>query len=112
MDRYRTGAFAVVLGLALVGGAASVYARANEYAGQEIGTIRYINRMQNLVVLTSGEEFRASDERMLTPLREGELVKVDFSFSGDRAVINFIEPATADESLGASPTTEGGVEGH
>ena len=50
--------------------------------------------MQNLVVLTNGEEFRTSDERMLTPLREGELVKVDFSFNGDQAVINFIEPAT------------------
>jgi hypothetical protein len=112
MDRYRTGAFTVVLGLALVGSTASVYARSNESGGQEIGTIRYINRMQNIVILTNGEEFRTSDGRMLTPLREGELVKVDFSFNGDRAVINFIEPATADESVGASPTTEGGVEGH
>jgi hypothetical protein len=112
MDRYRTGAFTVVLGLALVGGAASVYARSNESGGQEIGTIRYINRMQNIVILTNGEEFRTSDGRMLTPLHEGELVKVDFSFSGDRAVINTIEPASADDSPGASPTTEGGVQGH
>jgi hypothetical protein len=112
MDRYRTGAFTVVLGLALVGGATSVYARANEYAGQEIGTIRYINRMQNIVTLTNGEEFRVSDERLLTPLREGELVKLDFTFNGDKAFINTIEPATADDSPGASPTTEGGVQGH
>jgi hypothetical protein len=112
MDRYRTGAFTVVLGLALVGGATSVYARSNEYAGQEIGTIRYINRMQNIVTLTNGEEFRVSDERLLTPLREGELVKLDFTFNGDKAFINTIEPATADDSPGASPTTEGGVQGH
>ena len=112
MDRYRTGAFTVVLGLALVGSTASVYARSNESGGQEIGTIRYINRMQNIVILTNGEEFRTSDGRMLTPLREGELVKVDFSFNGDRAIINTIEPASADDSPGASPTTEGGVQGH
>ena len=37
MDRYRTGVFAVVLGLALVGSAGSVSARANEYAGEEMG---------------------------------------------------------------------------
>ena len=49
---------------------------------------------------------------MLTPLREGELVRVDFSFNGDQAVINSIEPASADDSPGASPTTEGGVQGH
>lgn len=112
MDRYRTGAFTVVLGLALVGGATSVYARANEYAGQEIGTIRYINRMQNIVTLTNGDEFRVSDERLLTPLREGELVKVDFSFNGDRAVINFVEPANADDYPGASPSTDPGPHDH
>jgi len=67
MDRYRTGAFTVVLGLALVGGATSAYARANESGGQEIGTIRYINRMQNIVVLTNGEEWTIA-----TPF--GELV--------------------------------------
>ena len=88
------------------------HARANEYAGQEIGTIRYINRMQNLVVLTSGEEFRASDERMLTPLREGELVKVDFSFNGEHALINFIEPADAEDSPGASPSTDADPHDH
>ena len=111
MDRYRTGAFTVVLGLALVGGAASVHARANEYAGQEIGTIRYINRMQNIVVLTNGEEFRTSDERMLTPLREGELVKVDFSFNGDHAVINSIEPASAEEVPAPAPPRKAACRG-
>ena len=112
MDRYRTGAFTIVLGLALLGSAASVHARANEYAGQEIGTIRYINRVQNLIILDNGDEFRTTDQRVLQPLREGEVVKVDFSFNGEHAVINYVEPATADEALGASPTTEGGVQGH
>jgi hypothetical protein len=112
MDRYRTGAFTVVLGLALIGGTASAYARSNEYGGEEIGTIRYINRAQNLVELTNGEEFRASDARMLAPLREGEVVKVDFSFNGDHAILNSIEPASPDDTPGASPTTEPGEHQH
>ncbi len=112
MDRYRTGVFAVVLGLALVGGAASVYARANEYAGEEIGTIRYLNRTQNLVVLSSGTEFHTTDQRMLDGLREGEVVKVDFSFNGDRAILNSIEPAKLGDSPGASPSTDPGPHDH
>jgi hypothetical protein len=112
MDRYRTGAFTIVLGLALLGSVASVHARAQEYAGQEIGTIRYINRVQNLIILDNGDEFRTTDQRVLQPLREGEMVKVDFSFNGDHAVINYVEPAQPDEALGATPGTEGGVQGH
>jgi hypothetical protein len=112
MERYRTGAFTVVLGLALLGSAASVHARAQEYAGQEIGTIRYINRTQNVVILDNGNEFRTTDQRVLQPLREGEVVKIDFSFNGDHAVINYVEPAGPDEAPGASPVTEGGVQGH
>src|SRR5262245_9003490 len=112
MNRYRTGAFTMVLGLALVGSAATVHARAQEWAGQEIGTIRYINRQQNVIILDNGDEFRTTDQRVLQPLREGELVKVDFSFNGDHAVINFVEPATPEMATGPEPGTEGGVQGH
>jgi hypothetical protein len=112
MDRYRTGAFTVLLGLALLGSAASVHARAQEYAGQETGTIRYINRVQNLIVLDNGDEFRTTDQRVLQPLREGEMVKLDFSFNGDHAVINFVEPAQPETATGPEPVTEGGVQGH
>ena len=112
MDRYRTGAFTMVLGLALLGSAASVHARAQEYAGQQIGTIRYINRVQNVIILDNGDEFRTTDQRVLQPLREGEMVKVDFSYNGDHAVINYVEPAQPGDVLGAIPDTEGGVESH
>ena len=112
MDRYRTGVFAVVLGLALVGGAGSVSARANEYAGEEIGTIRYINRTQNLVVMSSGTELHATDQRMLDGLREGELVRADYSFNGEKAILNFIEPRSPDDSPGASPSTDPGPHEH
>ena len=100
MERYRTGAFAIVLGVALLGSAASVHARAQEWAGQEVGTIRYINRQQNVIILDNGDEFRTTDPRVLQPLREGELVKVDFSFNGDHAVINFVEPSTPETTVG------------
>ena len=112
MDRYRTGAFTIVLGLALLGSAATVHARAQEYAGQEVGKIRYINRQQNLIVLDNGDEFRTTDQNVLQSLREGELVKVDFSFNGDHAVINYVEPSTPETATGPEPITEGGVQGH
>ena len=112
MDRYRTGAFTVVLGLALLGSAASVHARAQEYAGQEVGKIRYINRQQNLIVLDNGDEFRTTDQNVLQPLREGELVKVDFWTNGERAYLNSIAPPAADDYPGASVGTQGGVSQH
>ena len=111
MDRHRTVALTLALGLALVAGSAAA-GPGTEYAGQEIGTIRYVNRAQNLVVLNSGKELYATDQRMISGLREGELVKVDFYYNGERATLNSIEPATTDDSPGASPTTEGGVHEH
>jgi hypothetical protein len=37
---------------------------------------------------------------------------VDFSFNGEHAFINFIEPANADDNPGASPTTDPGPHDH
>jgi len=120
MGRHRHLALSVPLAVALVVGVAVTYApgvaRADgpgsAYGGEEIGTIRYINRVQNLIILTDGNEFRAMDARMLQNLREGEVVKVDFTHDGERSIINSIEPADDDSSPGASPTTEPGPHFH
>jgi hypothetical protein len=102
----------LALGLTLVAGAARADGPGGGYGGEEIGTIRYINRAQNLVVLTDGAEFRAPDPRMLLNLREGQVVRVDFTHDNERSVINSIEPANPEDSLGANPSTEPGPHFH
>jgi len=111
MEKHRALTLTLTLGLTLVAGPAFAE-HGSQYAGQEIGTIRYINRVQNVIILDNGDEFRTTDQRVLQPLREGEMVKVDFSFNGDHAVINYVEPAQPGDVLGAIPDTEGGVESH
>jgi len=112
MDTPRTLTLTIALGLALVAGVARADGPGGGYGGQDIGAISYINRAQNLVVLTDGAEFRATDSRMLDNLKEGDLVKVDFTNDGSRSVINSIGPADADSITGASPITEPGPHFH
>ena len=114
MSRLATVTLPLALGLVL--GAGVGLARADgpgaAYAGEEIGTIRFLDRAQNLVVLTDGDQFYATDARMLNNLTEGELVKVDFTHDNERSIINFIEPATADSTDGVVPDTEAGPHDH
>ena len=112
MGRYRMLMLTTTLGLALVASGARAQDAGSDYAGEEIGTIRFIDRALNLIQLTNGNEFRATDPRMLGNLHEGELVKVDFTHDNDRLIINSIEPADVDSSPGASPTTEPGPHFH
>ena len=49
---------------------------------------------------------------MLAGLTIGEWVRVDFVADGDRAVINSIEAAQADEIPGPTPTAIGGITNH
>jgi hypothetical protein len=103
---------ALGLGLGLAAGPARADGPGAGYGGEEIGTIRYLDRAQNLVVLSDGNEFHATDARMLSNLQEGELVKVDFTHDNDRSIINFIEPADANSSDGAIPGSEAGPHEH
>jgi hypothetical protein len=112
----RLATVTLPLALGLVFGAGVGFARADgpgaAYAGEEIGAIRFIDRAQNLVVLNDGDQFYATDARMLNNLTEGELVKVDFTHDNERSIINFIEPATADSTDGVVPDTEAGPHDH
>jgi hypothetical protein len=103
-----TLALPLALGLTLVAGTARADGPGDAYVGMEIGTSRYIDHAQNLVVLINGNEFRTTDPRMLLDLKEGEFVMVDFTHDGDRSTINSIEPADANGSVGARPITEPG----
>jgi hypothetical protein len=112
MDTRSTLTVTLALGFTLVAGAAHADGVGSMYGGEEVGIISYIDRAQNLVVLTDGAEFRAPDPRMILNLQEGQRVKVDFMHDNDRSIINSIEPAGDDDSPGASPATEPGPHFH
>lgn len=112
MSKYKTLTITTALGLALVAGVARADGPGDGYSGQEISTIRYLNRAQNLVELTDGKELHVTDPRLLANLEEGELVKVDFTKMGDRLVVNSIEPADAGTSLDGNPGAVGGTKEH
>jgi hypothetical protein len=66
----------------------------------------------NVIQLSDGMEQRAPDQHMLTNLKIGEWVKVDFVADGDRAVINSIQAAGTDEIPGPAPTAISGISNH
>jgi len=112
MEKHRALTLTLALGLTLVAAGPAFAQHGGQYAGQEIGTIRYINRAQNLVALDDGRWFYTTDQRMLDGLREGEVVKVDFWTNGERAYLNSIAPPAADEAPGASIGTGSGASQH
>jgi hypothetical protein len=112
MDRQRMLTLGIALGLTLVTGAAWADGPSAGYGGEEIGSIRFLDRALNLIILSSGAEYRAPDPAMLRNLKEGEMVKVDFMNDGERSIINFIEPADTDTIAGASTSSEMGPHDH
>jgi len=112
MDRQRMLTLGMALGLTLVAGAAWADGPSAGHGGEDIGTIRLLDRALSLVVLSDGAEFRAPDPAMLSNLKEGDLVRVDFMNDGGRSIINFIVPADADSIAGASPGSEPGPHEH
>ena len=99
MNRPSILTLTMAAGLALVTGLATGVSRADapspDHRGQAIGTIRYVDRAQNLVVMGDGRRLHAPDARMLEDLDEGDLVKLDFAHDTDGLVIRSIEPAVA-----------------
>jgi hypothetical protein len=89
--------------VALVAGVADADTPDADHRGQAIGTIRAIDRFENLVTLGDGLRLRATDTRVLDDLQEGELVKVDFARESGGWVIRTIEPAEA----GMDPDADG-----
>ena len=112
MNTPRALTLTLALGLTLVGGAAFADGDEGGYSGEDIGTVSFIDRPLSLIILSDGAEFRAPDPAMLNNLKEGDLVKVDFMNNGERAYINSIAPATADDVPGASPASEVGEHLH
>jgi hypothetical protein len=97
-------AFAVVTIVAIVAGVAFAGVPEPDYGGHAIGTIRSIDRADNVVTLADGLRLRATDGQVLEDLHEGDLVKVDFAHESGGWVIRTIEGAQAD----TEPTDSGG----
>ena len=83
-----------------------------EHAGVKVGRVGFIDRALNLVQLDDGTELRTTDARLLRNITEGELVKVDFTYDGDKNVLNSIEPTAPDTPLGAIPEAIDGITSH
>jgi hypothetical protein len=104
-----TGAWAAgALGVAAIVATVAAGARAGvpqpEYRGHAIGTIRSIDRADNVVTMGDGMRLRAPDAQILEDLREGDLVKVDFAHERGGWVIRTIEGALVD----SDPVDSGG----
>jgi len=112
MTKYSIVGALVAIGLAVSLTSAVADGPGAGYAVVKVGTVSFIDRALNLFQLEDGTELRVSDPRMLQDLSEGELVKVDFTTSGSWNVVNSIEPAEPEATLGAAPTAIDGVQEH
>src|SRR5262245_52842019 len=74
-----SGAIATVAIVATVAGGVRAGAPEPEYRGHAIGTIRSIDRPDNVVTMVDGLRLRAPDAHLLEDLQAGDFVKVDFA---------------------------------
>ncbi len=101
---WASGAVASVAIVASIVGGVRADVPEPGYRGHAIGTIRSIDRADNVVTMTDGLRLRAPDAHVLEDLREGDLVKVDFAHESGGWVIRTIEGALAD----TEPADSGG----
>lgn len=101
---WASGAVAAVAIVASIVGGARAGVPQPEHRGHAIGTIRSIDRADNVVTMGDGLRLRAPDAQILEDLREGDLVKVDFAHERGGWVIRTIEGALVD----SDPADSGG----
>lgn len=93
---WASGALVTATIVATVAGALGAAVLEPEYRRHTIGTIRSIDRAENVVTMGDGMRLRAPDADVLEDLREGDLVRVDFAHELGGWVIRTIEGALAD----------------
>jgi hypothetical protein len=98
MRNHRVVLTTLALGMAVWVGQAAADGPGDTYGAQKLGTVRFLDRAMNLLQLDDGTELRTTDSRLLRNLRE-----VDF---------NSIEAIGAGATVGATPTTVGGISNH
>jgi hypothetical protein len=110
MRRFQVLMVIVSLALIVPVGHVLAFGPGAGYSGVKIAQISFIDRSLSMVQLSDGMELRAPDQQMLTDLRVGDWVKVDFFASdGARAVINSVRPAQPDEISLSAPAMRDGI---
>jgi hypothetical protein len=110
MRRFQVLMVIVSLALIVPVGHVLAFGPGAGYSGVKIAQISFIDRSLSLMQLSDGMELRAPDQRMLTDLRVGDWVKVDFFASdGAHAVINSVRPAQPDEISLRAPAMRDGI---
>ncbi len=112
MNRCQILVTLLALSVAVSVGDAVADGPGSEHAGVKVGRVGFIDRALNLVQLDDGTELRTTDARLLQTITEGEWVKVDFTYDGDKNMVNSIEPAEPDTPLGAIPGAVDGITSH
>jgi hypothetical protein len=82
------------------------------YGGEEVGKVWFIDRSLDLVQLDNGTEFRVTDQRQLAEIQEGMWVKIDYTHTSDRNIVNSIEPTDPNAPVGPTPSAEGTITLH
>ena len=112
MRNHRVVLTTLALGLAVWVGPAAADGPGDMHGAEQLGTVRFLDRAMNLLQLDDGTELRTTDSRLLRDIREGMRVKVDFTHESERNTLNSIEAIGADATVGATPTTVGGISNH
>lgn len=106
----RSKILVALLSLALLApvGHALAFGPGGAYSGQKVAQITFIDPRLSVIQLSDGMELRAVDQRMLSDLKVGEWVKVDFTYSdGQHVYLNSVAPAPPDEIPASAGTTRG-----
>jgi hypothetical protein len=100
----------VSLGLVVLVGHALADGPSAGSSGIKIAQVHFVDPKLGILQLSDGMELKAPDQRVLSNLKIGEWVKVDYVTDFDHTVLNSIAPARPDEIPSASPApaTTGG----
>ncbi len=110
MRRFQVLLTVMAFGLLVSAGQVLASGHSAGSSGVKIAQVHFVDPQLKILQLSDGMELKAPDQRMLTNLKIGEWVKVDYVTDDDRTILNSIAPARPDEISGASPApaTAGG----
>lgn len=97
MRRFQVLLALVVLGLVASVGSALADGPSAGSSGIKVAQVSFVDPKLNILQLSDGTELKVYDQRLLTNLKIGEWVKVDYVTDGERTVLNSIGPAPAGE---------------
>jgi len=108
MRRYQVLAVILSVTLLTTVGHALAFGPGAAHSGQKVAQITFIDPRLSVIQLSDGMELKALDQRMLSDLKVGEWVKIDFTYSdGQHVYLNSVAPAAPDEIPASAGTSRG-----